>query len=180
MISARSLGKAFSLLGAAAQLSIVAGMAPPDWRSRGLAREERSRGGHGPELFLAWAPHFENLGEGRAAFRGGRCPGRQETGVPFRIDDAPLPEGYDPHGFPKADVVACVRLDSRGAVQRVQLVNGTGSAPLDRRLLRTLFRHWRFVPADGGGNASAWQRIRLNSADRSTPPLPPAPEPFLL
>ena len=178
MISA--LGKGLSLLGTAFQLGVVAGMAPPDWRPRYGPQEAWVPCGDGDLPFLAWAPHVENLGEGRPVFRGGRCPGRQEEGVPFRIEEYSLPESYDPHGYPDSDVVACVRLDSRGEIERVRLVNGTGRAVLDRSLLRTLFRSWRFVRADGGGEASSWQRVRLNSGDRSTPPPPPGPVPQLL
>ncbi|HEX8624771.1 MAG TPA: hypothetical protein VF782_06800 [Allosphingosinicella sp.] len=118
---------------------------------------------------------MENLGEGRPAFLGRRCPGRQQAGTPFRIDDSPFPEGYDPHSFPDSDVVACVRLDAAGAVLKAQLVGGTGSAALDRRLLRTLVRQWRFAPVVGGEAVRGWQRIRLNSARRGMPPPEPGP-----
>jgi TonB family protein len=112
---------------------------------------------------------MENLGEGRPAFLGRSCPGRQQDGNPFRIDESPLPEGYDPSAYPESDVVACVRLDSDGAVLKAQIVDGTGSPALDRRLLRTLYRHWRFAPADGSEVVRGWQRIRLNSAPREAP-----------
>jgi hypothetical protein len=112
---------------------------------------------------------MENLGEGRAAFLGSRCPGPQQSGNPFWIDEAPLAAGYDPHAYPESDVVACVRLDAGGAVRKAQLVGGTGSAALDRRLLRTLFRQWRFAPADGSEPVRGWQRVRLNSARREAP-----------
>lgn len=174
------MGRGLSLLGTVFQLGVVAGMAPPDWRLHGVYRAEWVGHGFGLYPLFVWAPHIENLGEGRPAFLGGRCPGRQLTGVPFQIAEYPLPVDYDPHGYPNADVVACFRLDSRGAIERVQLVNGTGRAALDRRLLRELFREWRFVPADQGGGASAWQRVRLNSADRSTPPPLHEPDPLLL
>jgi hypothetical protein len=182
MIRGRLMVNALSLLGTAFQLGTVAGMAPPDWRSRANYREDPKERGWGDRNFpfLIWAPHVENLGEGRPAFRGRRCPGRQQAGAPFRIDDHPLPGAYNPHGYPDTDVIACVRLDSRGAVERVQLVNGTGRAALDRLLLRTLFRRWRFVPTDGEEEVSEWQRVRLNSGDRSTPPPFHTPAPSLL
>jgi hypothetical protein len=96
---------------------------------------------------------MENPGDGRPTFLGPSCPGPQQAGAPFRIDDSPLPSGYDPHAFPEADVIA----------------GGTGSAALDRRLLRTLYRHWRFAPAEGGPAVRGLQRIRLNSIAGRTP-----------
>ena len=84
--------------------------------------------------------------------------------MPFRIVDAPLPAGYDPHAFPQSDVVACVRLDSDGTVMEAWLASGTGNAALDRRLIGILYRGWRFAPMAGVAPGPGWQRVRLNSA----------------
>lgn len=123
-----------------------------------------------------WTPHFENLGEGRPDFLGPRCPGRQQVGAPFRLDDAPLPEGFDPHAYPDTDVIACVRIDSGGSIEAARLEGGSGSPALDRRLLRTLYRQWRAVPVDSVAGPGLWQRVRLNSARRHSPP-PDLPDP---
>jgi hypothetical protein len=111
---------------------------------------------------------LENSDDGRA---GRLCPGRPATGEPFRIEESPLPADYDPHAFPEADVIACVWLDARGVARKAQLASGTGNSALDRRLLRNIYRRWRFAPANGGEEPPGWQRIRLNSG-RSWPPLP--------
>jgi hypothetical protein len=165
----RTLGSGLSLLGTLFHLGVVVGMDPSGWsdgRSGHVIGHVDGGGYPAPNYIGIWGPHFENLGEGRPPFPGSRCPGRQQTGTPFRIDESPLPAGYDPHAFPSSDVIACVWLDSRGAVAKVRLVNGTASAALDRSLLRTLYRHWRFVPAGDDAPAPGWQRVRLNSADR--------------
>lgn len=156
-----TLAKGLSLAGSLAQLWIVAGLGlfGPDCRSAPCS-------GASPDLrvFEPWAPHIENLGEGRPAFRGRRCPGPQEAGTTFRIVDAPLPTGYDPHAFPDSDVVACVRLDPYGVVMDARLLEGTGRAGVDRRLIRSLYRQWRFESVYGITPAPGWQRVRLSSA----------------
>ncbi len=171
MAGGRSLGSLLSLAGTVFQLGVVLGMSPPDlFDDRSVHREQPWAGhGFGPMPLRVWAPHMENLGDGSPAFLGRRCPGRQQMGNPFRIDRSPLPEAYDPHAFPNSDVIACVRLDSAGFVLKAQLVGGTGSAALDRHLLRAVFRQWSFAPADGSEKVRGWQRIRLNSARRDSP-----------
>lgn len=178
MIGAHPLGSFLSLLGTLLHVGIVLGMEPADLSQRRSAPRGEFWVGYvlRPAPFSIWAPYMENLGEGRPAFLGRRCPGRQQTGTPFRIDESPLPEGFNPHAFPRSDVVACVRLDPGGVVLEARLVGGTGSAALDRRLLRTLVRQWRFAPVDGTEAMLDWQRIRLNSGRRDMPPPEPGPE----
>lgn len=175
MASGRSLGSFLSLAGTLFHLGVVLGMEPPARPDRGSIFKNPAWLGHayGVREPYIWAPHMENLGEGRPAFLGGRCPGRQASGAPFRIEEYPLPLDYDPFAFPGTDVVACVRLDTDGVVRKARLVGGTGSAAMDRRLLRALFREWRFAPVDSGGAAQGWQRIRLNAVHR--PARPPGP-----
>jgi hypothetical protein len=120
---------------------------------------------------------MENLPEGSP---GRRCAGQQPTGEPFRIVHSLLPEGYDPHAFPEADVIACVWLDSRGVAHKAQLVGGTGNPALDRQLLRNLYRQWRFAPDYGSEASPGWQRIRLNSGHSRAPPPEPGYEPLPL
>jgi hypothetical protein len=176
------LGSFLSLVGTLSQVGAILGMAPPDWGCRSVPKKEKSWTGHwgDPPPLRIWAPHMENLGEGEPAFLGRRCPGVQQTGNPFRIDESPLPGSYDPNAYPNSDVVACVRLATDGVVLKVQLVGGTGSPALDRRLLRTLYREWRFAPANGGEVVRGWQRIRLNSAARDAPVPGPLTDPLLM
>lgn len=177
----RTLGSGLSLLGTLFHLGVVVGMDPSslcDHRS-GYVGDHVDGGGYPiPHSIGVWGPHFENLGGGRPRFRGSRCPGRQQSGEPFRITESPLPDGYDPHAYPSSDVVACVWLNSRGAVEGARLVDGTASAALDRSLVRTLYRRWRFVPAADDAPAPGWQRVRLNvTAEMRTDPPRFSPRP---
>jgi TonB family protein len=183
MTGFRTLGSGLSLLGTLFHLGVVVGMDPTRHDGRFGHREPHIDGGgyRAPHFIGLWRPHFENLGEGRLGFRGSRCPGRQQAGTPFRIAELPLPKGYDPLAFPSSDIVACVWLDSGGSVQGARLVNGTGSPVLDRSLVRTLYRQWRFVPAVGEAAAPGWQRVRLNStAEARFDPPRPSPHPSFL
>jgi hypothetical protein len=169
MSSARLFSSGLSFFGALFQLGLIWGMDPLDWRTCRIAWCADVAQAPDLRVFTPWAPHLETAGEGRPGFPWHRCPGRQAAGMPFRIVDAPLPAGYDPHAFPDLDVVACVRLDSSGAVLEAWLVSGTGRAALDRNLLRTLYRQWRFEPSDDAAAAPGWQRVRLNSAYGAKP-----------
>lgn len=177
----RTVGSGLSLLGALFHLGVVVGMDPSsryDHRFGYIGGHVDGGGYPASHSVGIWRPHLENLGEGPPPFPGSRCPGRQQAGTPFRIAESPLPAGYDPHAFPSSDVVACVWLDLRGGVEGVRLVNGTASAALDRSLLRTLYRQWRFVPAGDDARTAGWQRIRLNStADMRADPPRPSPRP---
>lgn len=163
MDSARLFSSGLSFLGALFQLGVIWGMDPPDWRSCRIAWCANPAQAFDLRVFTPWTPHFESAGEGRPAIPWRRCPGRPRTSAAFRIVEAPLPAGYDPHGFPDSEVVACVWLDSGGGIVEAWLVSGTGRASLDRRLLSTLYRQWRFAPADDIAAAPGWQRVRLNS-----------------
>ena len=181
MVSARWFGSGLSLAGTLFHLAVMVGMDPSslhDHRS-GYFGGHVDGGGYPPLHSIGiWRPHFENLGRGGPRFRGSRCPGRQQAQTRFRIEESPLPAGYDPHAFPSSDVVACVWLDSRGAVGGVRLVNGTASVALDRSLLRALYRNWRFVPAGDDAPSPGWQRVRLNTtAELRTDPPRPSPHP---
>src|SRR5688572_22524328 len=114
MNGARRLGSGLSLFGTLFHLAIIVGMDPNGWSGwRPGALDPPGPGGYlpGPSFIWIWAPHFENLGEGRPRSLGPRCPGRQQAGSPFRIAESPLPEGYDPDAYPDSDVIACVWLD---------------------------------------------------------------------
>jgi hypothetical protein len=181
MAGARWFGSGLSLAGTLFHLAVVVGMDPSsryDHRSGYIGGHVDGGGYPDPHSIGIWRPQFENPGKGQPRFRGSRCPGRQQAGTPFRIKESALPAGYDPHAFPSSDVVACVWLDSRGAVKGVRLVDGTASAALDRSLVRSLYRYWRFVPAGEDAPSPGWQRVRLNAAaELRAHPSRPSPHP---
>jgi len=71
MDSARLLSSGLSFLGALFQLGVIWGMDPPDWRTCRIAWCAH---GEAPDLrvFMPWAPHIENFGDGRSP--GGAAP----------------------------------------------------------------------------------------------------------
>lgn len=109
-----------------------------------------------------WTPIIDNPGSGDWLTEMPRCPGLQVAGTTFRLDHAPLPPMFGPFDYEEA-VLACVRVDSGGTVGSVRLISGTGKAGLDRQLLRTIARQWRFAPRSGVAGRPGWQRIRLST-----------------
>lgn len=156
----RLSGLAASLAGMAGQLALVSAMAS-DLRMC-LCWS------HGDpfvtELHVGWEPYIDNPGVGDQASRERRCPEGQSAGSRFRLDHAPLPAGFDAHGYPAGDILACVKLRADGSVEAVRIVAGTGRARIDSRLLRTIGGQWRFRPVDGFDGPRRWQRVRLNFA----------------
>lgn len=108
-----------------------------------------------------WTPLIENIGADGGSSQVTRCPGPQTDGTTFRLDFAPLPPAFQPlrYGDP---VLACVKVDAAGSVEAVQLASGTGKAGLDRQLLRTIGRQWRFTPLSEISARPGWQRVRLS------------------
>lgn len=108
-----------------------------------------------------WTPLIENIGADDWRSEVTRCPGPQSAGTTFRLDSAPLPPAFRPirYGDP---VLACVKVDKTGSVKAVKLVSGTGEASLDRRLLLTIGRQWRFAPMSEVSARPGWQRVRLS------------------
>jgi TonB family protein len=119
--------------------------------------------GHGRvHVVPIWTPFIENLGDGEnRPLAERRCPGPQSAGTSFELDHAPFPADFRPFDQEEA-VLACVRVDAEGSVRSVKLISGSGNAPLDRRLVRTIARHWRFAPYHKAA-IPAWQRVRLSS-----------------
>ncbi len=172
----RLFGLTASLAGTLGQLGVIAATAPA---VRECVWSMCLYGPHpGPfELFIGWQPHIDNPGVGVERSRERRCPGGQAAGSRFRLDYAPLPAGFDAHGYPDGDILACVRLRADGSVEAVRIVAGTGRARIDARLLRTIYREWRFRPVEGVAGDRPWQRVRLNSGYGSAPmtEIPPLP-----
>lgn len=160
-VPGRLLGLAASLLGTLGQLGVIAATAPAMrecvWSACLYGQPDLV------ELFIGWEPYIDNAGVGTEPSNERRCPGAQGAGSHFRIDYAPLPAGFDAHGYPAGDILACVRLSADGSVEAVRIVAGTGKARVDSRLLRTIHRQWRFRPVDGAEDGRSWHRVRLNS-----------------
>ena len=172
MDTIRLCGSAASLAGTLFQLGVIAATIPAVREcSRGLCW----RGGDPGliEVYYGWGPYLDNQGEGALPPKDRRCPGRQAAGSPFRLDHAPLPAGFNPHGFPN-DIIACVKLRPGGSVTAVRLLTGTGKRDLDRQVLRSIHRRWRFRPVEAGAGDPSWQRVRLSAGYRDVPP----PEPW--
>jgi hypothetical protein len=158
MDAARLFGSGLSLLGTLFQLAVIAEtvpvvtgvpicidcVAPP------------------PLLIGHWTPFIENLGDGDRPSETSRCPGRQWAGTSFRLDHAPLPPAFRPFDY-SDKLLACVRVDARGSVRSVRLIAGTGKDSLDRQLVQTVYRQWRFAPHGDIPIRPGWQRIRLSA-----------------
>ncbi|HEX8573733.1 MAG TPA: hypothetical protein VF759_13390 [Allosphingosinicella sp.] len=161
-VLSRLIGFGASLAGTVGQLGVIAVTAP--------AAPECGwslcwHGGHpGPvTVFVGWEPYIDNPGVGVQPSRERRCPGGQAAGSSYRLDYAPLPAGFDPHGYPGGDIIACVKLGADGSVEAVRIFAGTGRPRIDSLLLRSIHRQWRFRPVEGAGAGQAWQRVRLSS-----------------
>jgi hypothetical protein len=92
------------------------------------------------------------------------CPEPQGTARSIDLDQAPLPDGYDPYGPRQEPFFACVRVDGRGWVDRARLLGTSGRPELDRRILRTILLRWRLASPPPDEARRAWQRVRLDAA----------------
>jgi hypothetical protein len=107
-----------------------------------------------------WRPFIDNTG-------GGFLDGSLEPQCPALGDDrfnliaAPLPDGFDPHGYGGGALYACVLVGREGAVLDARMLRGTGRAGLDRLILGSIRRDWRFRPVLPEAKRS-WQRVPLN------------------
>jgi hypothetical protein len=126
-------------------------------------------------LSMPWRPFIDNPGENRfLTDRQPRCPRPEGIGAGVRLDHAPLPPGYDPHGYPGRKIFACVRIDGTGRVIKARLI-GAVSGRMEARLVRAIRRQWRFAVEAHGPSGPSWQRVRLNAGPVDTP----VPEPSL-
>lgn len=158
MDAARWFGSGLSLLGTLVQLAVIAKTGPL------FVPVPFCIDCHAPPALLigGWMPFIENLGDGDRPSETSRCPGRQWAGTSFRLDHAPLPPAFRPFDY-SDDVLACVRVDARGSVRSVKLIAGTGKDGLDRKLVQTVYRQWRFAPNVDIPIRPGWQRIRLSA-----------------
>lgn len=159
--STRFIGSSLSLLGTLIQLGIVAAPVPRvprclDCRPPGPAPEPS-------EAVDTWRPFIENPGRWESGRRKPECPEPRGREQRYDLAAAPLPAGYDPHSFGARRVYACVLVGGDGATLAARMAGGTGRAGLDRRLLETIRRTWRFKPDSWAEDSASWQRIRLDS-----------------
>lgn len=158
----RLSGSAASLFGVLFQLAVVS-VTIPGFRQCPLCRPI---GGIAPptQAVDTWRPFVENSGDGWVNGRSEpRCPEPRETGDPYFLDAAPLPDGYDPHAYGQRRVYVCVLVDSGGEVLGARMLRGTGRAVRDGNLVWTIRLRWRFRPAYPAPQAPSWQRVRLSS-----------------
>ena len=158
--AARFFGWGLSFLGTLFQLSVVVASIPElrtcfDCRPSGPEAEP-------PEAVDTWRPFIENPGEAWESGREPRCPEPQGRGLHYDLVAAPLPGSYDPHAYGGRRIYACVLVDSAGEVIAARMIGGTGRIGLDRHLVWTIRRSWRFRP-DAWAETASWQRVRLNS-----------------
>ncbi|HEX8225437.1 MAG TPA: energy transducer TonB [Allosphingosinicella sp.] len=155
---ARLISTGMALAGTLFQLAVIAGTIPTFRRviclhcHPGLAH-----------VVPIWRPFIENLGDSEDRLLAERrCPGPQLAGTSFELDHAPLPADFRPFDHEET-VLACVRVDAEGSVRSVKLISGSGNGPIDRQLVRTIARQWRFAPHHGVSIRPGWQRVRLSS-----------------
>lgn len=176
MTEKRPLAWFFSILGTLFQLAVIVETVPD---FPGPFCFHCVHPGEPPYVIDDWTPFIENLGTGEWVAEPARCPGPQAAGTTFRLDHAPLPAAFRPFDY-KDVLLACVRVDSAGLVRSVRLVAGTGKAGLDRQLLRTISRQWRFAPRGGVDVRPGWQRIRLSRRAPEAAVALESPPPFTL
>jgi hypothetical protein len=91
-----------------------------------------------------------------------RCPEPAGHDL-LNLVDAPLPEGFDPHGYKGKALYACVRVGSEGQVVDAYLTQGSGGAAMDRKLVAEIRRGWSFKADPQYPPLPRWQRVRLTS-----------------
>lgn len=113
-------------------------------------------------LNTLWRPFIENPGDDPSRRdRQPRCPSPAGVAGGVRLEEAPLPSGYDGHAFPEQVVVACVKLDSGGRVTGVRLIHAP--AAWRSELAAIIRSEWTFALEPYAPAEPGWQRVRLNS-----------------
>jgi hypothetical protein len=108
-----------------------------------------------------WRPFIDNPVPGPVTRKEPECPGPR-GGEDAVLVDAPLPVGFDLHAYADRPLYACVLVGERGRAVDAHILRGTRQGGLDRRIVRTIRRDWRFRPDPVG--SGWWQRVRLNPA----------------
>lgn len=159
---ARLLGYGSAAAGTLFQLAVIAATVP-QWPecSNGLCFV--SNPGLRVEVNV-WRPFIDNVGDGAAQpEREPRCPAPRGRDDRHGLAAAPLPDGYDPHAWGERSILACVLVARDGEVREVRMLRGTGRAALDRSVVGTIRRSWRFGPDAEDSRPFSWQRVKLSS-----------------
>jgi hypothetical protein len=128
-----------------------------------------------PIAIDTWRPFIDNAGPEGTRSRGDpECPMPRGTGDDYSLEAAPLPGGYDPHGFGERQVYACVLVAADGEILGVRMLQGTGRQGGDAGLVRTIRNSWRFRRHEPEA-APSWQRVRLDSGSVDGPMWHPPP-----
>ena len=115
-----------------------------------------------------WRPFIDNPGAGaHPSEREARCPAPQATDASYALAAAPLPDDWDPHREREGALYVCVLLARDGKVREARLLAGTGRAALDRELVDTIHRSWRFRLVAREAQGVSWQRVRLDAGEEN-------------
>jgi hypothetical protein len=116
-----------------------------------------------------WRPFIDNPGPGEVpSEREEQCPAPRASGSAYALAAAPLPDDWDPHEGRGRPLYACVLVAGDGKVREARMLAGPERAALERELVETIRRRWRFdrvEPDDERG--PSWQRVRLDAGERN-------------
>lgn len=108
-----------------------------------------------------WRPYIDNPGIALGTDPDPDCPEPRASGDLYNLIAAPVPDAWDPEA--KGNLYACVFVEGRGKVLDARILRGSGRPALDRELVRTIRRGWRFDAGARETGAPSWQRVRINS-----------------
>jgi hypothetical protein len=115
-----------------------------------------------------WRPFIDNPGAGaKPSEREAECPAPQAQDAAYVLAAAPLPDGWNPHGEREGALYACVLVAGEGTVREARMLAGTGRSPLERELVETIRRSWRFRLVAHQPQPPSWQRVRLDAGERN-------------
>jgi hypothetical protein len=113
-----------------------------------------------------WRPFIDNPGTvARPSQREAQCPAPRATGLPYALAAAPLPDDWNPYGGQEGALYACVLVAGEGEVRDARMLTGAGRSALDRELVETIRRSWRFRLVAREAQTPSWQRVRLDAGD---------------
>jgi hypothetical protein len=124
-----------------------------------------------PEPFVSidiWRPFIDNPGAGEAPpEREAQCPAPRASGSAYALAAAPLPDGWEPDQDRGRALYACVLVAGDGKVREARMLAGAGRSALERELVETIRRRWRFDLIAPKEPAPSWQRVRLDAGERN-------------
>jgi hypothetical protein len=132
-------------------------------------RPEPAWAAAGPEPWVSvdiWRPFIDNPGGGSPpSEREALCPSPQARDLSYALAAAPLPDGWDPHREQGRAIYACVLVAGEGTVRDARMPTGSGPVGLERELIGTIRRSWRFRLVAREAPAPSWQRVRLDAGE---------------